>query len=430
MRSLLLEVVPLVRRRTANGPSTQRAGGIYVGLLRSSLWLLGLLGCAGCGSADAPCIPAATEPCNADCSAGGVRVCGPDGTFGACECTVMMDQGPVCACTASDVEMRDAGACGQELRTCGRDCQWGTWVLEPNPSRECEPGEGLYAGNEGCDGALVRHYPCTTSCEWSDTPSECGGGCGGTRSTSVVEAEEICIPAASFTRGCDREGEDCYPRHEVYLSAFYIDRYPVTNQRYTAGVDAGACTRFQEFSQGGFRIRNFGTSGSIAFAATHWQAERFCEWDGAELATGAQWERAATGHGGPVTLPWTEPWCDVWQDEFVDCGGDDVNQFLSVVYWAYPLASSSYGLSPLFYYFEWTADTLDPYAPMSPPERDPRVVGTEPYEIRGAVAMHVMSKFRLDVAARNNTLVWGNPDHAAIRCARPAVGERLHGGGL
>ena len=60
--------------------------------------------------------------------------------------------------------------------------------------------------------------------------------------------EQVCVPAGEFTMGCDPTNGECESLitpallHEVYLDEYYIDKYEVTNARYEACVDAGACT--------------------------------------------------------------------------------------------------------------------------------------------------------------------------------------------
>ncbi|HET6674232.1 MAG TPA: SUMF1/EgtB/PvdO family nonheme iron enzyme, partial [Nitrospiraceae bacterium] len=55
-------------------------------------------------------------------------------------------------------------------------------------------------------------------------------------------APMILIPAGSFPMGVppgDRDGgPDEYPRHEVFVDSFYMDKYEVTNGRYLTFVKA------------------------------------------------------------------------------------------------------------------------------------------------------------------------------------------------
>ncbi len=56
----------------------------------------------------------------------------------------------------------------------------------------------------------------------------------------------ILITAGEFEMGCDEEREACTlanekPLHTVYLDAYEIDKYEVTNARYQACVEDGVC---------------------------------------------------------------------------------------------------------------------------------------------------------------------------------------------
>ncbi len=57
----------------------------------------------------------------------------------------------------------------------------------------------------------------------------------------------VLVPAGDFIMGSDNDvyylDEDQKPAHNVFLDAFYIDEYEVTNQLYKACVDAGVCKR-------------------------------------------------------------------------------------------------------------------------------------------------------------------------------------------
>ncbi len=67
-------------------------------------------------------------------------------------------------------------------------------------------------------------------------------------STEITDAKGIpliLVPAGNFIMGKD---DGSYgPAHTVYLDAFYIDKYEVTNARYKACVDAGVCDSPQNF---------------------------------------------------------------------------------------------------------------------------------------------------------------------------------------
>ena len=47
-----------------------------------------------------------------------------------------------------------------------------------------------------------------------------------------IDEEMVLIPAGPFLRGTDAGGLDEGPPREIYLDAFQIDRYEVTNSQY------------------------------------------------------------------------------------------------------------------------------------------------------------------------------------------------------
>lgn len=413
-----------------------------------------------CGG-DASCVTGATLPC--ECCVGpmcspGTQTCEAE-RFGACVCSgVPTDaggdaSGDAGSCIEGADETRPTDACGEETRSCtgGAWSEWSETRAGP-ADPECLAGEALFAGRDGCTDRKVRYQRCGTNCRWETEVTACGGGCDGVRRTAFWDEEEICVPAGLFTRGCEDPEQDCFPRHDIYLSAFYIDRNTVTVGRYQRCVDAGACTPLEPFTWGERTDRvtlddlEHGLPDISAWTPTYEQAVAFCVWDGAALATGAQWERAATGIHDRVMWPFTDnlsadaAWCD--HDAFGDepgpadqtpeCGGPTMpprhpreNDFY--------MSQSSIGVSNYYRYFEWTADTMAPYRPMDPPERDPVLTGFGGTEMRGSPAGAHTGRFRRHVAARNETLdddnvpsgvAWGDANHASIRCSRPTEGTR------
>ena len=54
---------------------------------------------------------------------------------------------------------------------------------------------------------------------------------------SSIEKDMVHIPAGIFTRGCNRFGpQHGAPEHKVYLDAYMIDKYEVTNIKYDAVI--------------------------------------------------------------------------------------------------------------------------------------------------------------------------------------------------
>ena len=122
------------------------------------------------------------------------------------------------------------------------------------------------------------------------------------------------------------------PAHPVQVSAFYIDKYEVTNQLYKACVDAGLCKPPAQ-SNSATQNAYYGNPDFNDYPVlwVDWNmAKTYCEWRGARLPTEAEWEKAARGATGQ-NYPWGERFegakansCDVnCQTDFADKNFND-----------------------------------------------------------------------------------------------------------
>ena len=137
------------------------------------------------------------------------------------------------------------------------------------------------------------------------------------------------VPAGEFTMGDDHGPEDERPAHVVYLDAFDIDIYEVTNKQYKACVDAGICQP-PVYSGSSTHSSYYGNSQYEDYPVIYvnWDmANTYCgTWRGADLPTEAQWEKAARGTDAR-TYPWGEevPDCSTanyWSLTYGVCVGD------------------------------------------------------------------------------------------------------------
>ena len=180
----------------------------------------------------------------------------------------------------------------------------------------------------------------------------------------------VFVPAGDFQRGCDPDhngGVPCpadeLPLRTIYLNAFYIDRYEVTNAEYAMCVTAGFCTAPKNLSS--ISRSSYYDNPTYANYPVVWihlvQAVDYCNWRGNRLPTEAEWEKAARGASDTRAYPWGDgaPSCALansWNDAGSNTCLGDTNQVGS-----YPAGASVYGaLDMAGNVWEWVSDQYDP----------------------------------------------------------------------
>jgi formylglycine-generating enzyme required for sulfatase activity len=235
--------------------------------------------------------------------------------------------------------------------------------------------------------------------------------------SSSDRVDELLIPAGEFVMGSpDGEGaDDERPQHTVYLDAYYIDKYEVTNARYQACVDAGACDAPQE-SSSSTRGSYFGNPEYADYPVvkvTWFQAEAFCAWEGRRLPTEAEWEKAARGTDGRK-YPWgNEP-------PTMELCNFNNNVDDTTPVGQYPKGASPYGVMDMAgNVWEWVNDWYgEDYYSQSPSANPPGPETGEYRVVRGGswdygdLVSGVRSAFRGYV----NPDLWGNV--SGFRCVR------------
>jgi len=229
----------------------------------------------------------------------------------------------------------------------------------------------------------------------------------------------VWIPGGAFRMGSDNRYPEERPVHRVAVDGFWMDRYPVTNERFRRFVAATNHVTFAEIPPRAEdypgALQEMLYAGSLVFVkppgpvdmrniANWWQfmkgadwrhpqgphsslegrdhhpavhvacrdAEAFAKWEGKQLPTEAEWEFAARGGLDGADYPWGnelfpggKPMANFWQGEFPWqnlC--QDGYEGTSPVD-AFP--PNAYGLHDMVgNVWEWTADW---YRPRHPEEK-------------------------------------------------------------
>ncbi len=125
--------------------------------------------------------------------------------------------------------------------------------------------------------------------------------------------EMVFVPAGPFIMGSNDVTNE-KPEREVYLDAYWIDKYEVSNAQYAKCVEAGGC-KARVANNSSKRVSYYGNSDFNDYPViwVDWnQASAYCEWAGGKLPTEAQWEKAARGLNRNE-YPWgnESPICDL-----------------------------------------------------------------------------------------------------------------------
>lgn len=112
------------------------------------------------------------------------------------------------------------------------------------------------------------------------------------------------IPEGEFLMGTDDRLRDEKPAHVVYIDAFYIDIYEVTNADYKRFVDKTGHAPPNDWEAETYPE---GHERHPVIFVDWYDSKAYCEWRGKRLPREREWEKAARGTDGRV-YPWGDEW--------------------------------------------------------------------------------------------------------------------------
>lgn len=178
---------------------------------------------------------------------------------------------------------------------------------------------------------------------------------GSNPSTFAAESapkDMVLVPAGTFTMGTDLRLPDEGPKHKVYVPAFFMDKYEVSNKQYLPFVQETNRTPPIYWMNGvppGKKINH-----PVVFV-TWYDGNAFCHWKGKRLPTAIEWEKAARGND-ERTYPWGDEFDESKANTPYSQRGDTT-----------PVGSFPTGVSPYGVYdmsgnvWEWTASWYKAY---------------------------------------------------------------------
>lgn len=160
---------------------------------------------------------------------------------------------------------------------------------------------------------------------------------------------QVYVPEGEFFMGKgETRKNDNSPQHVVYLNAFWVDKYEVSNAMYLKCMAAGICA---EMVSDNTTYNNWIYRNHPITYVTWEQANTYCQWAGRRLPTEAEWEKAARGTDGRK-YPWGN---EAPNARLANFDGSMIHESVSV--YRYPLGASPYGaLNMAGNAREWIAD--------------------------------------------------------------------------
>ena len=176
--------------------------------------------------------------------------------------------------------------------------------------------------------------------------------------------EMVLIPEGYFLMGTGSDSSagdaDEMPQTQVYLPAYYIGKYPVTNRQFHNFVISAGFK-----PQGNWDKYYIQGTADLPVRGVTWEdATAYARWAGKRLPTEAEWEKAARGADGR-----TYPWGEDWSSEILP-RSDNLYEIMTAA-----ATASPYGVMGMVgLVWQWTSTAYHTY-PFNPDARgDKRVL--------------------------------------------------------
>ncbi len=122
------------------------------------------------------------------------------------------------------------------------------------------------------------------------------------KAITAVPDDMVLINAGGFTRGVDNtKGEnfsDEAPAKMIYISSYYLDKYEVSNAKYTEFIIAT-----DHPAPAYWDHRKLNQPNQPVTGVNWFDANTYCHWANKRLPSEAEWEKAARGPAGSI-YPW------------------------------------------------------------------------------------------------------------------------------
>lgn len=169
----------------------------------------------------------------------------------------------------------------------------------------------------------------------------------------------VTIPEGSFVMGTNRlrANDESKPEHKVFLPAYRIDKYLVTNAQYARFVSRSDHRPPLHWQNG--RIPDARERHPVTMVSWY-DAAAYCKWANKRLPTEAEWEKAARGTDDR-TWPWGNEMQVTRLNAYYNVGTTTAVDH-------YPNGASPFGVLDMAGNVnQWVADNFEPYEGTSAP---------------------------------------------------------------